>query len=176
MAERQFIIKLNGLPIGSHLYEFKVTDSFFESREYSDIEGADVDVKVELVKQSSLINLNFSMEGIIQVACDRCTKPFGVEVQNSETMHLRFGDPEEAHPENVIVLNHGENEVDISQPLYEFIALALPARRVPCEEDDDIECDYDTLDKLKNYETDEPEQKPEDSVWDKLKNINFNNN
>ena len=176
MADKQFIIRLNGLPIGNHLYEFKVTDSFFETREYSDIHGANVDVAVELIKQNSVINLIFTITGTLQVLCDRCTKSYDVPIESVEKMHLRFGDPDEAHAEDVFVLPHGENELDISPPLFEFITLALPARLVPCEDDESFECDYETLNKLKNISVEEPEPKPEDSVWNKLKNINFNNN
>lgn len=174
MDEKQFIIRLSGLTVGSHLYEIEVNDSFFESRDYSEIEGADVRVNLELVKQNNLIQLNFTITGTVETACDRCTKPFPVAIDAYEEMFLKFGDPEEEHPENVLVLPYGETELDLSQPLYEFISLALPARRVPCEEDPSFECDYDTLDKLNNISTDEPEQNPGDSIWDKLKNINNN--
>lgn len=176
MAERKFIIRLNGLPIGSHQYEFKVTDSFFETRDYSDIHGANVNVEVELLKQNSVISLTFNISGTLHVLCDRCTKPYDVEIGSVEKMHLRFGNPDEPHAEDVFVLPHGENELDISQPLFEFITLAMPARVVPCEEDKNFKCDKETLSKLKNVSVDEPEVKPGESVWDKLKNININNN
>lgn len=175
MDEKQYMIRLNGLTVGSHLYEFEVDDSFFESREYSDVEGAKVKVNLELVKQNTIIQLNFTLKGTVEAPCDRCTKPFEVEVDAYEEMFLKFGNPDEEHPENVLVIPYGENELDISQPLYEFISLALPARRVPCEEDAGFECDYDTLEKLDNISTDEPEQNPGDTIWDKLKNIDQNN-
>ncbi|HTA63630.1 MAG TPA: DUF177 domain-containing protein [Bacteroidia bacterium] len=176
MADKQFIIRLNGLEVGNHLYEFKVTDSFFETRDYSDIQGANVKVSVELLKQNSVINLTFTISGTLHVLCDRCVKPYDVEIDSVEKMHLRFGDPDEAHAEDVFVLPHGENELDISSPLFEFITLALPARLVPCEEDKNFKCDFETLNKLNDISVDEPEQKPENTTWDKLKNINFNNN
>lgn len=176
MAQSQFIIRLNGLPIGSHLYEFKVDNSFFDTREYSEIEGGKFNVKLELIKQNNLITLVFTIDGTAHVACDRCTKPYDVEINACEEMLLKFGNPDEEHPENVLVLPHGANELDISQPLYEFISLALPYRRVPCEEDETFECDEETLKKLNEISTDEPEQNPGDSIWDKLKNLNINNN
>jgi uncharacterized metal-binding protein YceD (DUF177 family) len=176
MADKQFIIRLNGLEVGNHLYEFKVTDSFFDTRDYSDIQGANVKVSVELLKQNSVINLTFTISGTLHVLCDRCVKPYDVEIDSVEKMHLRFGDPDEPHAEDVFVLPHGENELDISSPLFEFITLALPARLVPCEEDKNFKCDYETLNKLNDISVDEPEQKPENTTWDKLKNINFNNN
>ena len=176
MAESQFIIRLNGLPVGSHQYEFKVTDTFFETREYSEIQGGKFDVKLELLKQNNLIQLNFTIEGTAHVACDRCTKPYDVEVFAQEEMFLKFGNPDEEHPENVMVLPHGANELDISQPLYEFIVLALPYRKVPCEEDETFECDEETLKKLNEIATDKPEQNPGESIWDKLKGLDINNN
>ena len=174
MAERKFIIHLNGLPVGNHLYEFKVDNTFFDTRDYSDIKGANVNVEVELLKQNNLINLTFNLSGTLSVLCDRCTKPYDVEIDSVEKMHLRFGNPDEPHAEDVFVLPHGENELDVSPPLYEFIALALPTRLVPCEEDETFKCDEETLNRLNNISVDEPEPKPETSIWDKLKNINNN--
>jgi len=174
MAERKFIIRLNGLPVGSLLYEFKVDKSFFDTRDYSDIKGANVNVEVELLKQNNLINLTFNLSGTLSVLCDRCTKPYDVEIDSVEKMHLRFGNPDEPHAEDVFVLPHGENELDISPPLYEFIALALPTRLVPCEEDGTFICDEETLSKLNDISVDDSEPKPETSIWDKLKNINNN--
>lgn len=121
------------------------------------------------------MQLNFTLSGTVETACDRCTKPFPVRIDAHEEMFVKFGDPEEEHPENMLVLPFGSNEIDLSQPLYEFISLALPPRRVPCEDDPGFECDYETLDKLNEFSTDEPEQKPGDSIWDKLKNIDQNN-
>ncbi len=174
MAESQFIIRLNGLPIGSHQYEFEVTNSFFESRDYSEIHGAKVNVKLTLLKQSSIIQLNFTIEGVVDVTCDRCTKAYDVKISSYEEMLLKFGDIEEEHPENVMILPHGENELDISQPLYELISLALPLRKVPCEEDKTFICDEATIKKLNEISSDSPEQNPGLSIWDKLKDINNN--
>lgn len=160
MADKQFIIRLNGLPVGNHLYEFKVTDSFFEARDYSDIKGAKVNVIVDLLKQNSIINLTFTLSGTLHVLCDRCTKPYDVEIDSVEKMHLRFGNPDEPHAEDVFVLPHGENELDLSPPLFEFISLALPTRLVPCEDDKNFKCDYETLNKLNDISVEEPEQTP----------------
>jgi uncharacterized metal-binding protein YceD (DUF177 family) len=178
MAERQFIIPhIAGLPIGNHQYEFEVTDSFFETRDYSEIQGGKFFVQLVLLKQNNLIQLNFTIEGMANVACDRCTKPYQVEINAQEEMFLKFGNPDnEEQPENVLLLPHGENELDISQPLYELISLALPYRKVPCEEDETFECDEDTLKKLNEVSSDFPEQNPGESIWDKLKGLDINNN
>jgi uncharacterized metal-binding protein YceD (DUF177 family) len=171
--ESKFIIRLNGLTVGSHRYEFEVNDSFFEGREYSEVQGAQVQVTLDLLKQNSLITLTFQLEGVADMSCDRCTRPFQVEISVREEMHLRFGNPDEDHPENVLVIPHGENELDITQPIYEFINLAIPSRRVPCEEDTSYKCDEATLKRLNDISADSPENKGP-SIWDQLKNIDLN--
>src|SRR5689334_23951361 len=45
---------------------------------------------------------------------------------------------------------------------YTTLFRSLPARRVPCEEDPGFKCDYETLKKLDEISTDEPEQNPGD--------------
>ncbi|HEX7412900.1 MAG TPA: DUF177 domain-containing protein [Bacteroidia bacterium] len=178
MAERKFIIRLNGLPVGCHLYEFKVNDSFFDTRALnysdSDIKGANIKAEVELLKQNSIITLTFILSGTLSVLCDRCTKPYDVEIDSVEKMHLRFGNPDEPHAEDVFVLPQGENELDISTPLFEFITLALPVRLVPCEEDETFKCDEETLTKLNAISVDKPESIQGASIWDTLKDVNKN--
>jgi uncharacterized metal-binding protein YceD (DUF177 family) len=79
----------------------------------------------------------------------------------------------------MLVLREGMEEADISQYLYEYIELAIPYRKVPCEDEDledvNVKCDEETLAKYNELKT---EEEPDNTnpEWDKLKNINFNNN
>ncbi|MBS1646632.1 MAG: DUF177 domain-containing protein [Bacteroidetes bacterium] len=175
MTKKQFVIRLSGLEVGKHLYEFKVDDTFFESFDDSVIAHANLKVEVILLKHNSITTLTFVIDGTLQSVCDRCTAPFDIEIHATEEMHLRYGNPDEPHPDNVLVLPNGENELDISAPLHEFITLAIPARKVPCEEDSTFVCDNETLNKLNHISISEAPKKV-DSPWEKLKNINFNDN
>jgi uncharacterized protein len=172
MARSQYIIQFGGLSIGKHEYELDIKDAFFESFADSEIEHADVQVKLVLLKQNSLLQMEFEIAGTVEVNCDRCLKGFDYPIETREKLVIKHGDPLESNDE-ILVLKEENDEADISQYLYEYISLALPTRRVPCEDlDEDVECDNDTLNKLEENEIEE-EPNPQ---WEQLKKIKFNNN
>ncbi len=175
MGNKQFVIQFGGLSVGTHDYEFEVTNTFFESFEYSEVHKANIKVKLEVVKQNNLLTLNFEIGGTIGVDCDRCLAEFDIPVSSKQSLVVKHGDVEETN-DDIVVLSHGATEVNISQPLYEFINLAIPVRKVPCEISKKYKCDTETLNRLNNISIDENPEEENNPLWDKLKNINFNNN
>lgn len=173
MAKSQYIIQFGGLSLGEHEFELDIKDRFFEQYEESEITKADVHVELILLKQNNLLQMEFYISGTVNTNCDRCLREVDYPIEAHEKLVLKHGDPAESTDE-ILVLKEGTEEADISQYLYEYIATALPGRRVPCEDfgKDEFECDYETLNKLEENQTKE-ETNP---AWDKLKNINFNNN
>ena len=178
MKPNKAIIQFGGLGVGTHRFEFEVTDKFFESRDYSEIKKADVQVIVDFVKQNSVMTLNLHVKGVVTVPCDRCMGDLNIPIENSDSMYIKNGDPEESN-ESIIVLPQGETEVDLTEQFYELIAVSVPMRRVPEELGiTDHKCDDEVLKKLNNFSVEEePGQKnPNSNVWDELKKIKFNNN
>ncbi|MBK9285248.1 MAG: DUF177 domain-containing protein [Sphingobacteriaceae bacterium] len=174
MGKSQYKIAFGGLPVGNHEFEFEVKDKFFQNFEYSEIEKADLKVKMLLIKQNNTLKAEFNIEGTIGVDCDRCLKSFDLPVEANESLVIKFGNPEESNDE-ILVINEGETEFDISQYLYEYALLALPARKVPCEIDEKIfKCDKATLKKLESYfpGNEKTEQNPLWEQLNKLKNKN----
>lgn len=177
MGRSQYIINIGGLPAGIHDYEFGITGPFFKETEYSEIESATVQVNVTLAKQNNLLQLHFELDGTVGITCDRCTKAFDFPVSASEDLVVRHGNPAESSDE-ILVVPEGQDEVDISHYLYEYITLAIPARRVPCEIDETLyTCDKETLQKLDNLSAGTSgEQNEINPLWEKLNKIKFNNN
>jgi len=178
MGKSQYIIQFGGLPVGLHDFEFDVTDAFFKSIENSEIEKADIQVAATLTKQNNLLQMHLSISGTIGVECDRCLKYFDFPIDAEGDLVIKHGKPEESTDE-ILVIPEGHEEFDVSHYLYEYIILAIPARRVPCELDEtSFKCDYETLDKLNNLVTDSDEESssPENPMWEKLNKIKFNKN
>ena len=75
---KQFVIQFSGLKNGDHNFNFEVTDKFFEKIEYSEIKKGKVNVDVLLNKQENMLVFNFSINGFVNVICDRCSDPFYV--------------------------------------------------------------------------------------------------
>jgi uncharacterized protein len=176
MGKSQYTIQFGGLSIGEHQFEFEVTQKFFEQFKDSEITKANVQVKANLIKQNSLMHILFSFEGTVNLSCDRCLIDYDCPISGQEKLIIKHGNPEESNDE-ILVLKEGLEEADFTQYLYEYIELAIPSRKVPCEDEEydiDVECDEETL--AKYHEVKIEEQPSENPEWDKLKNIKFNNN
>jgi uncharacterized metal-binding protein YceD (DUF177 family) len=176
MGKSHYKIQFGGLSLGEHQFEFEVTQKFFEQFKDSEITKANVHVKANLIKQNSLMHILFSFEGTVNLNCDRCLINYDCPISGQEKLVIKYGNPEESNDE-ILVLKEGVEEADFTQYLYEYIELAIPSRKVPCEDEEldvDVECDEETLAKFNELKTEEePSENPE---WDKLKNIKFNNN
>lgn len=174
MARNEYIIKFGGLAIGNHTFQFEIGNKFFENNDLVDFNNVHLNVNLEFIKQSSLIVLNFHITGTLGLQCDRCLIDFDQKIEAKHTMFVKHGN-EETESEEVIMLAHGETEVDLSQALYEFVILASPQRRVPCDTNKKIKCDTETLKKLDGIIVEEEPKEETNPIWDKLKNINNNN-
>lgn len=178
MGKSQYIIQFGGLPVGLHDFEFDVSDTFFSKIENSEIQKADIQVDAQLTKQNNLLQMHFNISGTIGIDCDRCLKYFDYPIEAEGDLVIKHGNPEESTDE-ILVIPEGHESFDVSHYLYEYIVLAIPARRVPCELDEvNFKCDTETLDKLNNLITDSEGEstEPENPMWEKLNKIKFNKN
>lgn len=176
MGKSQYKVQFGGLPVGLHEYEFEVNQTFFKNTEEAEIDRAKLDVRVLLTKQNNLLQANIDIEGTVGIACDRCLKEFDFPIDAHESLVIKHGNPEESNDE-ILVIPEGHEEFDLSHYLYEYILLAMPARRVPCEIDNTkFECDQEVLSKLNEHATDtsEPASEPNTPMWEQLKKIKFN--
>jgi uncharacterized protein len=177
MARSEYIIKFGGLPVGIHDFEFEVTDKFFKNIENSEVTKADIKVDARLTKQNNLLQMHFSINGTIGVDCDRCLKDFDYPISAEENLVIKHGNPDESTDE-ILVIPEGQEVFDVAHYLYEYLILAIPARKVPCELDAEIfRCDYDVLNKLEKLAVDTEEKPdPANPIWEKLNKIKFNKN
>ena len=157
MGKKQYIVKFAGLPVGTHEFEFDINGTFFEQFGDSEITEADLQVTIVLVKQNNVMQLEFEINGTVNLNCDRCLIAYDFPLETSETLVLRFGNPEDSNDE-IMVVNEGDGQADVSHYLFEYITFALPYRRVPCEIEEDFKCDEETLKKLNENAVQEDEK------------------
>lgn len=172
MGKKQYIVKFAGLPVGTHEFEFEIDGKFFEQFNDSEIQQANLKVDLALLKQNHLMQIQFDINGTVNLSCDRCLIDYDFPIEAHEELVVKFGNPEES-TDQILVINEGESQADVSQYLFEYITLALPYRRVPCEEDENVKCDMETKQKLEENTVHESEPNP---VWEKLNKIKFNKN
>jgi uncharacterized metal-binding protein YceD (DUF177 family) len=158
-----FVIPFKGLGTGDHHFTFKIDNSFFESFEYFESERGQVNVDLDLIKETNLLDLHFNMQGVVSLACDRCLDIIDFPVKGEFRLIVKFGEDYLEESEEVIVIPVNESKLDVSQYLFEYINLMLPIKRVHKKLSD---CNQQIIEKLENY------SKPQtDPRWDALKNM-----
>ncbi|HEY0030215.1 MAG TPA: DUF177 domain-containing protein [Bacteroidia bacterium] len=180
MAGRnEYIIQFVGLGLGKHEYEFKVTDQFFEDLDYSEIKQGNIDIKLDLIKQSQMMVLEFSIGGTVKAMCDLCTGEFDLPLEGNYKLIVKVGGGDDGNEDDdIITVAANEHELNLTQYIYEYITLSLPIKRVhPEDEQGNSTCDPEVLEKLEDFLIEE-EKKDEDDEsdprWDDLKNIKLN--
>lgn len=165
-----FIVQFSGLKLGKHNFEFVVDDTFFEKLDYSQVKQGRIEVNVELEKKSSMLILNFDLNGWIGENCDRCAVDFQQKLTGEHQVYVKFGDDFDELDDNLLVIPRESYELDVSQLIYEFIGLNVPQKKVPCEESGDTSiCDQDTLSILEGSETDKEVPNPMWVAMNKIK-------
>jgi uncharacterized metal-binding protein YceD (DUF177 family) len=173
---KEYIIQFVGLPVGKHEYEFEVTDKFFDRLEYSEIKRGNVKVDLTLLKQSSMMSLEFKIGGTVKVNCDLCTAEFDLPIAGDYKLIVKVGGSDATdEDDDIITLAANEHEIDLAQYIYEYIILSLPIKRVhPPDKDGNSTCDQEMLEKVQKYLTEEEKDDKTDPRWDGLKNIKLN--
>ncbi|MEW7289732.1 YceD family protein [Aquimarina sp. 2304DJ70-9] len=171
---KEYTIPFVGLKQGLHQFEYDVDNTFFEHFEYDEFNASAVRVDLEFNKKTTMFELQFKASGTVNVNCDLTNEPFDLPIENEIFLVVKFGDEYNDENEELLILPHGDYEVNVQQYIYELIVLAIPSKRVhPGVEDGTLESDIlERLDELSPREkTIENTNEETDPRWDKLKNL-----
>jgi len=172
-----YSIHFKGLKVGKHLFNFEVDKKFFDYFEEGEIREGKLQVAVKLNKQSQMLDLNISIDGIVEVLCDRCLDNFDLPVSYKGTLYVKFGGGETEEGDEIIILSTEDSEINLAQYLYESISLSLPYQRYHGVNGSDPHCDKDMIKKLKSHlvaGSKKEDVKDLDPRWNKLKDIKLN--
>jgi len=147
VSQEHYKIPFAGLKPGVHEFMFKVTETFFESYEYSEIEKANCHIKLTMEKQSTMLLLNFEVAGTVDLPCDRCSERLEIALNGEYGLIAKFSDVKTQNTEEIIYLSSSEYQIDVREFIYEFIQLAVPIRKVHKEG----ECDEEMTKSLEEY-------------------------
>ena len=168
---KQFNIPFVGLKEGSHSFEYQIDNKFFEVFNFDDFFDANLKVDINLVKKSTLLELDFTTNGTVNVPCDTTNEPFDQKIETTLALIVKFGQEFNDEHEDILILPHEAYQLNVAQYIYEMIVLAVPTKRVHPKVLDGT-MDSEALRKLKELEIKKEETVEEtDPRWDKLKNL-----
>ena len=173
---KEYTIPFVGLKIGVHQFDYVVDNSFFENFRYEEFNSASIKVDLSFEKKSTLMELNFRAEGVVNVNCDVTNEPFDLPIVNDLFLVIKFGNEFNDDNEELLIIPHGEYQVNVQQYIYELIILGVPQKRVhPGVEDGSLDSDIlaklDELHPGEKYLNKDQAEKETDPRWDQLKNL-----
>lgn len=176
----KYTIQIQGLTDGEHEFEYEVDDKFFEAFEQDLVEKGSFKVNLTLTKSPTMLQLYFIVDGQVDLICDRSLDEFTEEISFEEPYIYKFGAGRKVVAEDMEIIPHGSTEINIAQLIFDFIALAVPIKRLHPrydEEDNTNNNVYIYSSKAEIEETaEEPEETPinEENIdphWAALKNL-----
>lgn len=160
-----FTIAFMGLKDGHHQFDYRIEETFFTAFENEEGLTPDIICHVDFEKKQTMLVLDVTFEGTVKADCDRCTEECEVAVKGEEKLYYKFSESAESDDVDVYAVGPQDISINIAQPLYDYIRLSVPARRVH----KDGECDPEMIEAL--YGTDDSEDEGTDPRWDALKKL-----
>ncbi|GIS05842.1 MAG: DNA-binding protein [Candidatus Dadabacteria bacterium] len=165
-----YLIKFSGLKEGIHLFNYEIGNKFFKNFDYYDFLDAKLFAKLELEKQSTLLNLKFSFNGEIEVQCDVSMESFDLKLETEHAVVVKFKDDIISTDDKVIFMPAGSHSIDVSHLIYESIILAVPQKKVhPGIENGSLKSEI--VEKLEELRPKKNFNEKTDPRWDKLKDL-----
>ncbi len=168
---KEFDIPFIGLKEGSHKFEYHIDQKFFDTFNFDEFNSSNVNVKVNFVKKSTLLEINFTATGSVNVLCDLTNEPFDQEINGDFPLVVKFGEEFNDENDEILIIPYDSHKVNVAQYIYELIVLAVPNKRIhPKVIEGTLE--NETLKKLRELEPKESKSvENTDPRWDKLKDL-----
>lgn len=174
-ADKQYKIDIYGLKIGVHEFDFEFDKKLFENIEDSVIESGHGKCSVILDKKERLISMDFKIEGVIELICDRSLESFDYPIDIEENLIVKYGEEFDDSEDDLLVIPDTQESLNVESNIYEYLTLAVPMKKIHPDyqdEEDDEESEIALVYTSEDEETDEKEDNEAiDPRWAALKNI-----
>ncbi len=177
----KYNIDIYGLEDKRYDYDMESGDAFFEEFDQDLVERGRIKTHIILNKTSTMMTLDFQIEGQLELTCDRSLESYEESFSSEQRMILKFGDRDEELSEEIELINRNTNRINVAKYIFEFIALALPVKKIHPKyrkDDDDDLFSQDDEEAVLVYSSEKPKQADEsneeevvDPRWEALKKL-----
>lgn len=171
---KDYVIPFIGLKLGKHRFEYHIDNTFFTLFDYDEFNSVDVDVSLCMNKKNTMLELDFEAKGSVNLNCDLTNEAFDQKIEGQLNLVIKFGNEREEVNEELLIIPHGEHEVEVQQYIYEAIVLSVPVKRIhPGVQDGTMQSDMlKKLEELRPKTAEEKRNSGEiDPRWNKLKTL-----
>jgi len=165
-------IDLKAITESETTLECDLGDAYFEALDGAEVSRGRVHVSLSIRKISGFFDLNYSINGAVNVPCDRCLADMQQPVSGERHLTVKFGKTP-GEEDDLVTVDENDGVLDLTWPVYETIALAIPIRHVH----QPGKCDTEMTEALVAHQTARSSETEgngaTDSRWDKLKELKF---
>ena len=127
---KAFEVQFVGLKLGEHIFEYDIDNTFFEHFEYDEFNDVQLKVTLILQKKTTLLELNFEVDGVINLNCDLTNEPFNQPISSKFSLIVKFGSEYNDDNEEILIIPHREYKINVAHHIYELIVLSVPQKRL----------------------------------------------
>lgn len=181
---RAYDIEVIKLKEGKHEFSFDIDDAFLSNFEDNHIVNkGNLKVDLLLSKEANLINTTFNINGKVELTCDRSLELYDQELSTEQKILYKYGPEEVEIDEDIIMITRDTPTINVAQLIYEFIILAIPAKKIHPDyrddmDEDDFDAEGEVVYRSDDQDGDESADKPNndaddktDPRWEALKNL-----
>lgn len=178
---KNYDVQFSGLKEGEYQFEFEIKQSFFDLFTFEqEYQKPNIHVDLKLIKKSTFLELQFTLNGEVELVCDISNKPYTQPIHGNMGIVVKFGEKFDDSDDEVLILPHGEYKVNVAQLIFELTLLSIPLKHI--NPDVNSEEMIEALDLLDQYapedddfedfdEEVDDEEEEIDSRWNKLKDL-----
>lgn len=187
----QYNVKLKDLVNETRTLEFDLDNEYFKKIDSPEVQFGNVKAKVTAQKKLATYELQFTLDGSVNIPCDRCLDLMEQPIRYKEKLQVKFGDSFSEEDE-IVIVPESDGAINVAWFLYEFIVLNIPIKHVHVQgecnktmvtklkkhisrkklDDDDEDIDVLEFDEDEDFSVSEIQTDPR---WDGLQNISENN-
>ena len=185
-------VDLKNLSPGVHEFEYILENKFFVDIDGDEVQKGKVKVNPTVKPSSMVFDMNFQLEGVVYVPCDRCLDDMDLPISAKNKLIVKFGKEYAEESDEIVIIPEAEGEINLAWFIYEFIALTIPMKHVhapgKCNKamssklkkhttrrsDDDDEYEDESADEI--IVEDDSSDMSSDPRWDALKGLVENDN
>lgn len=122
-------VDLKGMATDTVSYRWQADNDFFSAVQGSDIKQGLLDVALRVKRTSGAYELEFQLQGEVEVTCDRCLESMNQPIDAFCTLRVVMGE-DFVDDGDVVVIPEREGIINVAWNIYEFTALQIPLRHV----------------------------------------------
>jgi uncharacterized protein len=169
-----FGVNIVGLSLSVHQFQYDLDDRFFKQYGTEVVSKGKLSASVALNKHETFLEASFAITGTVELVCDRSLDTFDHPIEIHQKMVYKYGDEDREVSDDVQIIHRDTATLDVGQPMYEFILLAVPMKKLhPRFASDSVEEDSEEG-KIIYSSSDQSTDGNDDSVdprWEILKKL-----